>query len=210
MISRLHLTTLIVIAAVLWAAVLLLEGVAVDVKLVRPFNTVIGVLVILLVICERWAWRWQCLHPWFVSTPVLHGTWRGRIVSTWKDPTTGQVVPPIEAYVAITQTASAIKMRLMTAESESELLGASILPDGDGLPRLFGTYRNTPRQEVRHRSPIHHGGLFLNVHGEPPRLLEGQYSTDRSTTGSLTFDGHNRQIHRWFDDARQGVYKTRK
>ena len=29
----------------------------------------------------------------------------------------------------------------MTQESESELLGASIVPDADGLARLFGTYR---------------------------------------------------------------------
>jgi hypothetical protein len=136
----------------------------------------------------------------------MRGAWRGQIVSTWVNPDTGQTVPPIEAYIAITQTASTIRMRLMTAESESELLGASILPDSDGLPRLFGTYRNTPRQEFRHRSQIHHGGLFLNIHGEPPRLLEGQYWTDRKTTGSLRFDGRSGEILRRFDDARRAKY----
>ncbi len=129
-------------------------------------------------------------------------------MSTWRDPATGQAVSPIEAYIAITQTASAIQMRLMTQESESELLGASIVPDADGLARLFGTYRNTPRPEVRHRSQIHHGGLFLNIHGEPPGRLEGQYWTDRNTTGSLTFEARCRQIHRRFEDAQRAVYRT--
>jgi hypothetical protein len=206
MLSRLQLSTLIAAAAAVWAALLIADGVAVDVAFARPFNKVIGALVLALVVCERWAWRWQWLHPWFVSTPVLHGTWRGQLVSTWVDPATGQGVPPIEAYVAVTQTASTIRMRLMTAESESELLGGSIVRDGDGLPRLFGTYRNTPKPEFRYRSQIHHGGLFLNVHGEPPRLLEGQYWTDRKTTGSLRFESRSPEIYRHFDDARRAEY----
>jgi hypothetical protein len=210
MISRLQLSTLIAAAALVWAALLVIAGVGVDLGFLRPFNTVVGVVVILLWICEQWAWRWQWLHPWFVSTPVLRGTWRGVIVSTWVDPATGQPVPSIEAYAAITQTASKIQIRMMTAESESQLLGASIVRDDDGLPRLFGTYRNTPRQEMRHRSQIHHGGLFLNIHGDPPRLLEGQYWTDRNTTGSLTFEDHNRNILRRFDDARRATYKRRR
>jgi len=111
MISRLHLSTLIAAAAIVWAVLLVIEGVAIGLEFARPFNRVIGVLVILLLLCERWAWRWEWLHPWFVSTPVLRGTWRGRIMSTWKDPATGQAVSPIEAYIAITQTASAIQMR---------------------------------------------------------------------------------------------------
>lgn len=207
MISRLQLSTLIAAAAIVWAALLLVEGVAVGVEFARPFNRVIGVLVILLWVCERWAWRWQWLHPWFVATPVLHGTWRGTIVSTWVNPETGREIAPIEAYVAITQTASTIRMRVMTPESGSELLGASIVFEADGLPRLYGTYRNTPRQEVRHRSPIHHGGLFLDVHGEPPQHLEGQYWTDRQTNGSIAFDARSRKIYRRFDDARTGKYK---
>jgi hypothetical protein len=209
MISRLQLSTLIASAAVVWAILLVIGGVGVGLDFVRPFNTVIGVVVIFLWVCERWAWRWRWLHPWFVSTPVLRGTWRGVIVSTWVDPSSGQRVPPIEAYAAITQTASTIQIRMMTKESESQLLGASIVRDDDGLPRLFGTYRNTPRQEVRHRSQIHYGGLFLGVHGDPPRLLEGQYWTDRNTTGSLKFEGYSRNILRRFDDARRAAYKTR-
>ncbi|SRR2546425_3639452 len=206
MISRLQLSTLIAAAALVWALLLIVEGAAVGPEFARPFNTVIGVLVILLWVCERWGWRWQLLHPWFVATPVLHGTWRGQIVSTWVDPATGQQIAPIEAYVAITQTASTIRMRMMTRESESELLGASIVREANGLLRLYGTYRNTPRQEVRHRSPIHHGGLFLDIHDEPPRRLEGQYWTDRKTTGSLGFDARCRDIHRRFEDARSGEY----
>ena len=206
MLSRLQLSTLIAAAAVIWAAFLIADGVAIDLAFARPFNKVIGWLVLALVVCERWAWRWQWLHPWFVSTPVLHGTWRGQLVSTWVN-AEGQTVPPIEAYVAVTQTASTIRMRLMTRESESELLGGSFVRDGDGLSRLFGTYRNTPKQEVRHRSQIHHGGLFLSVHGEPPRVLEGEYWTDRKTTGSLRFEARTSEIHRRFEDANRADYQ---
>ncbi|MBI2202846.1 MAG: hypothetical protein HYU41_03180 [Candidatus Rokubacteria bacterium] len=207
MISRVQLSTLIAAAALVWGVLLIAAGATVGIEFARPFNTVIGVLVILLWVCERWGWRWQLLHPWFVATPVLHGTWRGQIVSTWIDPATGRQVAPIEAYVAITQTASTIRMRMMTRESQSELLGASIVSDADGLPRLYGTYRNTPRQEVRHRSAIHHGALFLDIHSEPPRRLDGQYWTDRNTTGSLSFDARCHDIHRRFEDARNGRYR---
>jgi SMODS-associating 2TM, beta-strand rich effector domain len=59
---------------------------------------------------------------------------------------------------------------------------------GDGVYGLYSIYRNTPRLSVRHRSPIHHGALMLDISGEPASQLEGFYWTDRRTMGELELD----------------------
>jgi hypothetical protein len=74
---------------------------------------------------------------------------------------------------------------LITNESKSTSMIASVDGNGDGTYGLFAIYRNTPRAAVRHRSPIHHGALMLDVSGQPPTLLEGFYWTDRTTMGEL-------------------------
>ena len=46
MLSRLHLSTILIIAAVLWGAALLFAGVAIKVTWFQPFSVVVGVLVL--------------------------------------------------------------------------------------------------------------------------------------------------------------------
>ena len=43
MLSRLHLSTILLIAAALWGGMLVFEGVAVNGTWFRPFSTVVGV-----------------------------------------------------------------------------------------------------------------------------------------------------------------------
>lgn len=185
MLSRLHLSTILLIAAALWGGMLLLEGVALTGNWFRPFSTVVGVLLLLLVAFDLWAWRFRILQGWFVPRPDLRGTWRVELRSDWKDPKTEAIVGPIVAYLVVRQTFSSLSIRMLSTESASELVAADINKAGDGTYRLAAVYRNEPKLSVRDRSPIHYGALVLDVQGDPVKALSGYYWTDRSSRGEL-------------------------
>lgn len=185
MISRLHLSTILVTAALIWGGLLVLSGVQVSPEWTRPLSTVTGVMVLLLAAFDLFLWKLSFLQGWFVKRPVLYGTWRTEIRSTWVDPSTGKQAGPIEAYMVVHQSFSALSLRLYTKESASELLGAEIVGGHDGVYRVAGVYRNEPMLSVRDRSQIHHGGLLLHVIGSPPTALKGHYWTDRKSAGEI-------------------------
>lgn len=185
MIERLHLSVVLLVASVIWGILLIINGVAVDVSWLHHLSTVTGILLLLLAAFDIYLWRLAILHPWFVKRPVVDGTWRAEIRSSWKDPETKNQIDPVNGFMVIRQTFSKLSLRLITAESRSELLGAEIVRADDGTYRISGVYRNEPRISVRHRSQIHYGALTLQVSGTPVTQLEGHYWTDRNTTGEI-------------------------
>lgn len=188
MVTRNLIYAIVGLAALTWGIVLFVSGVSVEPTWIRPFSLVVGLVVSAFSLFDRWLWKWPILHPWLVPIPNLAGTWRGEIKSHWINPETNEHPAPIETYAAISQTYSNIRMRVMTKESASELLGATIVRDLDGNYVVTGTYRNTPDIEFRHRSPIHHGAILLEVVGRPPSALKGQYWTDRNTIGGMAMN----------------------
>lgn len=185
MLSRLHISAILLIASALWGALLLYQGVSVNGSWFHPFSGVVGALVLVLAAFDLWAWRLRFLHGWFVPRPNLRGTWRVELQTDWSDPATGNAVGPIVAYLVIRQTFSSLSIRMLTAESSSELVAADINKANDGTYRLAAVYRNEPKLSVRDRSPIHHGALVLDVHGDPVKELVGYYWTDRNSRGEL-------------------------
>lgn len=206
MISRIHLFFLLAIAATLWALMLVLDGMVVSFAFFKPFSIVLGTMVLVLIAFDRYGWKWSVLYPWFVSIPNLQGTWKGQLISTWIDPKTGSQQPPIEAYMLIRQTFSSIHMRLLTRESNSEMLAGNIVQDADGVHTIAGTYRNITKLLRRETSPIHYGGLLLHVRGNPPQVLEGQYWTDRDSKGELRFAESSKMLYHDFESASTGKY----
>ena len=134
------------------------------------------------------------MHPWLVNVPDLRGIWEGKLISQWVNPESGETSGPIPAYLAVRQTLSMIHVRLLTEESSSVLLSGKISREPDGELVLIGTYRNTPRLARRGESPIHYGGLLLEIAGPSrgPLHLRGEYWTDRRTQGELKFDWMSR------------------
>jgi SMODS-associating 2TM, beta-strand rich effector domain len=185
MLQRVHLSVILIFAAAIWGVMLVIEGVAVSGKWFRPFSTVVGVVLLLLVAFDLWAWRWRMLHGWFVPRPDVRGTWRVELRSEWKNPETGQTIAPIAAYMVVRQTFSTLSVRMLTEESLSELVAAEISKATDGTYRIAAVYRNEPALSVRHRSPIHYGALVLDVQGDPVVSLAGHYWTDRNTRGEI-------------------------
>jgi len=118
--------------------------------------TVVTTIVLYAVMAfDLWLWRLPILHGWFVKRPVIDGTWHVEFRSDYVNPTTGMPTPPLEGYMVIKQAHSSLSMRLLAAESGSELVGNEIVCTTDGAYCVSGVYRNEPRLEVRHRSPMH-------------------------------------------------------
>jgi hypothetical protein len=201
MISRLQLSTLIGIIAALWAFLLILAGNSITMDFFRPLSTVTGILVILLLIFDKWLWKLSILHPWFVSIPDVSGTWNGKIISSWKDEKTGNPIEPIDAFLVIYQTYSSINIRMITKESKSDLLSGNIVQNQAGPDKIAGIYNNIPDLLVRDKSPIHYGGLLLEIHTGERTVLEGEYWTDRDTKGTLRFDKRMKKRCDDFDSA---------
>jgi len=193
MLTEVQLSTLIFIAVVIWAVFLALRGTPLSKSLFEPFSNVTGALVLILAFFDKWAWRWKIFYPWLVSTPYLEGTWKGKVKSNWIDPKSNTTSGNIDAFLVIRQKFSKIYANLITKESSSELLTGELIKNSDETWQLVGAYRNTPRISLRERSPIHHGAVILQIKGQPPIGLEGQYWTDRNTQGEMIFSEYSKK-----------------
>lgn len=197
--SRLQIGTFLILAVVTWAGVLTLRGTALSWDFLWPFGLVLSILTLVLLAWDRAVWRFPPLHGWFVHRPDLRDTWKARLISHWKDPETDRAREPIDCFVAVTQTSSALQLRLMTEESESWLVASEIRrsPKGSGY-QVLGVYMNQPEARLRGvRSEMHFGGLVLDTHGstQKPESLTGEYWTDRGTKGSIQLSGRVKELH---------------
>lgn len=146
---------------------------------------------LLVAVFMKWLWRWKHLQGWLVPFPNLNGTWQGEIQTTWKD-TEGKMSISIPAILTIRQTFGRIScvMRTNEMESHSYLEGFCIDKDAQ-VRRLCYTFTSKPKSALRSRSTPHDGTILLNIIGDPPSRLEGEYWTQRQTNGTvtLTFKG---------------------
>lgn len=184
--NNIHIKALLYVTAFVWALLLLYQGQTLTWGFVKSLNYIAAFMIILIGVFDRWIWKWNFLHPWFVSTPVLVGTWKGVLTSDWIDPETGQQIPPVNAFMLIYQTYSMITAKLITPESSSDLISSN-LSANHNIYELTGLYVNTPRASVRERSSIHYGGVVLKVHQNKVITLQGHYWTDRKSLGEIKF-----------------------
>jgi hypothetical protein len=145
------LPAIVLVASLIWAALLYREGVPVSSDWIRLFGSVTAGVGFFYSVFDIWAWRLWGINR-VVPMPDLNGTWRVTLRSEWKDPETGETPGPITAYMVVRQTYSTLSMRLMTAESESYLLAGSVTRSTDSLCVVAGLYQNTPQQSLRHRA----------------------------------------------------------
>jgi hypothetical protein len=200
---RLHLSTILLIASILWGLLLIIGGVAVDVFWLRYLSIVSGGLLALIAAFDRWLWRLPVLRGWFVKRPDISGTWQAKVISNWVDPKTGNNIQPISCYMIIWQTYSSISLRLITSESASELIGSEIVLHQDGMFRVVAIYKNEPKQMSRDHSSIHYGAMLLQCTGPIPNLVKGNYWTDRKTYGEIELYNRRRQIYPDYEAATQ-------
>jgi SMODS-associating 2TM, beta-strand rich effector domain len=193
-----YVKAIIYIAVLAWTVVLWLNHDPIHSAWLKPLSTVITIVIYVVIVFDLWLWKLSLLR-WFVKRPVIEGTWRVEIRSNWIDPQTGLSIKPILAFMAVRQTLSTLSMRLMTAESTSVLAGTEIVCSPDGLYCVSGVYRNEPRFEVRSRSEIHYGGLWLQIaEDSKAKTMVGHYWTDRNTAGSMILTSQRAKLFQSF------------
>jgi len=181
---------------------LLAEGTVIPIHSFKPVGLAITISILLYGLFEKWVWKWRLFHPWFVSTPNISGTWKGQLISNWINPETNQLIPAIEAYLIIRQTLHSIQVKLVTSQSSSDLIGGRLKKKGDSTYQITGVYINTAKLSYREKSPIHFGGILLEVQENSILMLEGHYWTDRKTGGEMFFKEHKNIICASFEDAK--------
>ena len=209
--SRLQITIILAITVLAWFIVLMIQGTEVSLALLAPFSTVVGVLVVLSLIVEYYLWRKSWLQKWFVSMPDIRGTWKITIQSDWVNPDTGEKAAPIECFMGVKQSMSSLQMHLMTPESESWFIAHSIrqTESGHGY-QIAAVYTNKPSVNLRNdRSAMHLGALIFETHGESellPKNIDGEYWTDRKTTGTIALSDKKSQLYTRFNDAQSSFH----
>jgi hypothetical protein len=136
-------------------------------------------------IFTAWLWRWNLFQGWLVPFPDLNGTWQGYIQTNWKDPE-GKRPGPIPTILTIKQSFNRIScvMRTEEMESHSYLEGFCIDKDAQ-IRRLCYSYTSNPKTSLRERSTPHDGSILFNIIGTPVNKLDGEYWTQRQTTGRV-------------------------
>lgn len=152
------------------------------------------VLISAIVVFNRWLWRIPLVVRVLRTGPVLRGTWKGESVSTYDNER--RVV-----FLAVRQSFTEIEARLMTEESTSETTSSQLLRRPEDLTILEYSYSNVPRATVRDRSEVHFGSARLESTGQQPTRLEGDYWTDRRTTGEMRFTTRTDRILQTYADA---------
>jgi hypothetical protein len=206
MATQKYIKAIIYVAVLAWTVILYINHRAIQSTWLKPLSTVTTIVLYAVMAFDLWLWKAPFLHGWFVKRPVIDGTWEVEIRSNWIDPATGTKIPPVEGYMVVRQTLTALSLRLLTKESSSELVGTEIVCSSDGLYCISGVYRNEPRFQVRHRSAIHYGAVWLKISDEPMKKVIGHYWTDRETAGEMELSNRQKKNFQTFESA-QAYYK---
>lgn len=163
------------------------SGLSISWETIKLLPEVVTVYTVLYLIFVKWAWRFPVFQGWLVPYPDLQGTWQGLLQTTWQHPETGITPPPIPMVLVIKQSFETISCVLYTKESSSYSSAALLSEEDDsGIKRLSYVYTNTPELTARGRSPIHAGAAILRIITNPERSLQGEYWTNRKTTGTIS------------------------
>jgi hypothetical protein len=151
----------------------------------RPIPTVVSADGFLVFFFIKWAWKWKRFQGWLVPFPDLNGTWQGTIQTSWKD-ASGGTPGPIPVILTIKQTLVHLSCVMRTAEMESHSYVEGFHIDGERqLRRLCYSYTSRPKTSLRDRSAPHDGTILFSIIGKAVRKLEGEYWTQRQTTGTV-------------------------
>ena len=65
-------------------------------EIYNAFSYAVTVVAIVLLLWERYLWHYWPFQPYLHTKPNLRGTWKGELVSDYRDPDTHEEKPPIE------------------------------------------------------------------------------------------------------------------
>jgi hypothetical protein len=163
-------------------------------EFLKPLPKIVGFDLTLIWLFTKWWWKWKIWRGWLVPFPDLNGTWLGTIQSTWeKEP--GVRLAPIPVMLTVKQTFGYMNcvMRTGEATSNSYIAGFRIVEEHQERELCY-SYVGTPSAVARSRSAVHYGSIRLTITGDPATKLQGDYWTDRKTTGTVTLTFKQREL----------------
>ena len=187
----------------IWSVILFATNtpLKINFEAIKKLPDVVMVYSILLFIFIKWGWRIPQLQGWIVPFPDLEGTWEGTLQTTWVDPKTKKTPNPIHLILVIRQSFDSISCVMYTKESNSYSTAANFMNEDDsGIKRLSYVYSNRPDASIRDRSAVHDGAAILTIFSKPKRKLEGEYWTNRKTTGSINLTFKTKELFEGFPD----------
>jgi hypothetical protein len=187
-INLLPLTKIIVAISVLYAACISIilffvydaeSGITEGAVLASKGATVLS-LVLLGFIYFGWKYLWKMM-PFLnkLLFPDLNGEWDMKIHWSWGDKT-----GIAQATAHIKQDFLKMSMEVNSEDSDSSTLIAKPHKDPEsGRAILYYMYRSTPKLKNGNTNLPYDGTAILKIDHTSLNLLEGNYYTDRSTTG---------------------------
>ena len=187
------LATRIVIglSAGLWVALAFVLDTPVDQTWLKYVGGIASVVVVLVLIFDRWAWRWV---PVGISKcPNLNGTWKAQLHYQWPEDTPTQQK---DCFIVIRQTYSSVTVDMHFDISDSHSRSAAII-ETNGRRSLWWSYLSVAHALEQEDNPPHRGGAELVISTKPKLSLAGDYWTERKTRGRITTSGRSKD---YFDD----------
>ncbi len=187
---------LMICSGLIWFAVASASGLNMQnfFDFMRPIPKVVTADLLIVAVFMKWFWRWKYLQGWLVPFPDLNGTWVGHIQTNWKD-AEGNVPGPIPTMLTIKQSFGRISCVMRTGEMESHSYLEGFCIDNEAqVRRLCYSYTSKPKAALRSRSTPHDGTMLFNIIGNPVGKLQGEYWTQRQTTGTITLTFRKKEV----------------
>jgi SMODS-associating 2TM, beta-strand rich effector domain len=192
----------LVTIVVTWVILIFLStgGLKITWEAAKPLPEVVTIYTVLYLVFITWVWRLPFLQGWLVTFPDLQGTWQGTVQTTWRADTDKKEAP-IPVILVIKHSFNFISCVMFSQESISYSNAALLSEEEEsGLKKLSYVFTNTPILDARGRSPIHDGAAILRIITTPERSLEGEYWTNRKTTGTISLKFRSRKCLEKFPD----------
>lgn len=133
---------------------------------------------------EKYYWCWKIFRILgVVSFPDLHGRWRGKQRSSYKQ---NGVNVEVQSFLEISQTFSKLLVRAYYEKSQSESVSANFT-EVNGESYLFYTYDNEPNSLKSGTMEAHKGTIKLKYLPKENRLI-GSYFNSIGNRGEVDFD----------------------
>lgn len=190
----------ILIAAVLWAGILVLSGQSLSWTWGKSIGVVATGTVFIVAGFDRWAWRWPLVRR-LTHRPVLLGTWRVELRTSYE----ARRDEVIEAFLVIRQTYSTICVDMLFDRSQSTSMSGDLVVEG-GKCSLYYLFRSDKNALERDGNPPARGAAQLTVDRRPALRLEGDYWMEHGTHGRISTTGHSAVLYESYSSAKDGDY----
>ena len=165
----------------------------------KALGGIASVVVVLVLIFDRWAWRW--LPVAIGKRPKVHGTWKTELQYEWP-PGTSQSK---ECFIVIRQTYSTVAVDMHFDISDSQSYSAAIV-NTNGRYSLWWSYLSVAHTLEQEGNPPHRGAAEMVASLKPTLSLSGDYWTERKTRGRLITTGHSKHCYDDYQSALGGTY----